>query len=349
MKGLRIVFVGHFLYNSGSSNALLGYARAARERGHEVRISPLGLVDDIVPTQVPFAEHASRPDLMVIIFESYQYLADHALEAIERAVPRSRRLVVDQDGKASQPVVAGPDINHANAESPSYWRHLYDRLSDRTLQPALGTPADGCRRFLFFGMDSRRQLGQQRRIPKVYDLAYIGNNWYRWWDLLWLLEALAPRRARLNRIALFGKWWNGKPLQGLEPFTFSDPALLRRYRVEVHPSVSFGSVERAMSYARLNPVLVRPTLNLLKFATPRMFETFAADTVPVLPPYFTHAATLYGPSIYPLRLPDQPSDTILSILEDYERFRQLASDIASDLERRHSYERRLEELLDLAF
>jgi len=100
-----------------------------------------------------------------------------------------------------------------------------------------------------------------------------------------------------------------------------------------------------MGQSRLHPVLLRPALNTLGFVTPRMFETFMADTVPILPPYFKHASALYGPEAESLFLGYRPAEAVLEILNRYSDYVALARDIAAKLVREHSYDVRLEELL----
>lgn len=347
MTPLRIGLVGHFLYNSGCSQAVLGYVRAARHLGYDLRISKLSLLDKVVTKQLPMAEADWKPDRLVLIFESYQYLSEQAISHILRVVPRAHRLIIDHDGKYSPITRVGTDTNHADEKSRHEWLELYKSLSDRIAQPVIGSPAAAVQRFLFFGVDRHRPAIESRPKPKMYDIAYIGNNWYRWEDMRWFIEGLAPIRARLGRIAVFGKWWSGRSLPGVEDHTYSDPHLLHQHGVEIHRSVPFDKVETAMGRAYANPLFIRPLLKELQFATPRMFETFAADTVPLLSPAFDYAEALYGPSIHPLRLDIKPAERVEYILSHYDNTAMLAREIAFELASKHSYELRLSELIAL--
>jgi len=111
--------------------------------------------------------------------------------------------------------------------------------------------------------------------------------------------------------------------------------------------VPFDQVERTMGRGRINPVFVRPVLHSLGFVTPRMFETFAADTVPLLPADLKNAARLYGDRISPLCPTPGASagDRVLEILRRYHDYVELAREIGERLAQEHSYEVRLEELL----
>ena len=207
MKPLRIALVGHFLHNSGCSKAILGYVNAAKLLGFELKVSKLSVLDRIVSQQYPLAETDWKPDLLVIIFESFQFLSESSITQIENLVPRKKRLIVDQDGKFSDVKFIGSDYNHIDANDRQVWLSLYRRLSDHIVQPALLEPADGATSFLFFGVDKHSTINGGKLSPKLYDIAYVGNNWYRWRDIVWFIEGLKRIRSELGRIALFGKWW----------------------------------------------------------------------------------------------------------------------------------------------
>jgi hypothetical protein len=309
-------------------------------------VSSIGIVDEVVCQMVPVAEPEWQPDIIVVVFEE-RFLREKGFAQIERLVPRRRRLVIDPDGKYCDPVHVGDDTNHDNAESQRLWKADFDRVSDVVLQPTLRAET-GVQRFLYFGIDLHRK---RERVPpdeKTFDLVYVGNNWYRWNDVLQLLDGLAKPRTRLGRIGIFGQYWNGDPLPGYEQETFSDPKLLRARGVEIYPPVPFDQVEATMASGRTSPVLVRPILNALELVTPRMFETFAADTVPLIPPYMRHAPKLYGPYVEELQLSSRPSDDLNKILEKYDRYTVISREICSDLERDHSYEIRLAQLVEHA-
>lgn len=343
MRKLRIAFVGHFEYNSGCSQAVLGYARAAAARGDEVRVSTLGIVDDIVTTEIAIADESWKPDIVVTVFESYQYLTPHSLPALLRWVPRARRIVIDNDGKASAAIRVRGDTNHDDDAAAARWSELFAMLSDVVLQPTLGEAPAGAAPFLFFGVNARRRT--VARDTKDFEILYVGNNWYRWDDWRQFLEAVAPRRNGFGRIAIYGKWWSGEALPGLTDHTWSDPIFLRRHGVEVFPSVPFGSVEESMGRGVFNPVFVRPSLYQLRLVTPRMFETFAADTVPMLAPYLDYLGPLLGEDGDRFRLASYTSTSIADLVDSHESLLALKREISGEMASRHSYDSRLDELI----
>lgn len=347
MASLRILLVGHFLYNSGCSESISGYVRAAKSLGHDLRISKYSLLDRVVSKCLPLADLDWKPDLLILNFESYQYMTERVIGSVEKIAPRSRRLIIDHDGKYSPITRVGTDTNHIDEESQKLWLNLYRRLTDRIAQPALRSAARGAKSFLFFGIDSHSKYVRTKPPRKTYDIVYIGNNWYRWQDISWFVKGLAPIRAKLDRIALFGKWWSGKPLPEVEDHTYSDPSFLNEHNIEVHRPVRFGNVKAAMSRAHINLLFIRPLLSALQFATPRMFETFNANTIPLLSRDFLHAEALYGEDVAQLRMRDNPAERVEFIMSHFQEMSSLVKDIAAKLARKHSYERRLSELIEL--
>lgn len=341
-----IAFVGNYQYSSGSSNALLGYVRAGEVLGYDIRVSSFGYVDDVIKATVPVADRNWRPDLFIIVFESYPFLTSKDVEDICALIPRSKRIIIDPDGKYSKPSFSAGDTNHLSQDSYKFWANLYDSLSDIILQPYPGTPiTQKVKSFLYFGID-KNVVGLSKQ-PKDYDLMYIGNNWYRWHDIYKFVQLITPIRNRLKKVALVGNYWSSDVMLDYEEATYSDPNFLNQNGIEILKSAPYGKVEETMSRSLLNPIFVRPILNHLGFVTPRMFETFNADTVPLVPYYFTHATRLYGKEIINLTMSDNPED-IIKILDNYDTYLNLSREIREMLKVKHSYEIRLNELVKFA-
>lgn len=339
----RIAFVGNYQYNCGSSNTLLGYARAGKTLGYDVRVSEFGFVDKAIRARVPIADRNWQPDLFVIVYESYQFLSNTDIDQICTIISRSKRIIIDPDGKYSRPINASGDTNHASETSYKFWTRLYDSLSDTILQPYVGSRDRGkIKPFIYFGID-KNFINPDK--PKDYDMIYVGNNWYKWHDLQKLVEFIVPIRTRLKKIALVGNYWLGQLMPGYEDAIYSEPDFLRKNDIKVLKSAPYGKVEYTMSKGLLNPILVRPILNHMGFITPRMFETFNADTVPLIPSYFTHSAELYGNYSSKLKIPDNPED-INTILDSYDEYLEITKEIRRMLKAKHSYEVRLRELVN---
>ncbi len=341
----KIAFVGNFQYNCGSSNAVIGYVKAGRKMGHDIRISEFRSIDSVIRNYVPIAEKNWQADLLVIIYESYPFLSDQTLQEICDATRRSSRLLIDQDGKYLKSISNNGDTNHSTPESYKYWTGLYDFLADKILQPFWDkTENSKVHQFLYFGIDT--QTPNFSNIKKEFDLLYLGNNWYRLADIKKLINSVSSIRDQLKVFALIGQYWTGKPMKNFEEATRSDPDFLAINNIKIYKSPKYGEVEKNMSRGKLNPILIRPLLNSLKFVTPRMFETFTANTVPLVPNYFSYATTLYGEEIKELTLSKNVADDILRIMERYDEYVLLTENIRKKLQKEHSYEVRIKQLLN---
>lgn len=339
----RIAFAGNYEYNSGSSNTVLGYVKAGKNLGYEIRISSFGALDKNITQLVPVANRDWKPDLFVIVYESYPFLSEKDIKEISSTIPRSKTIIIDPDCKYSKPSFILGDTNHPTDDSYNLWTKLYDSLSDIILQPRIGNQdIKKVKSFIYFGID--KNVYNPSKQPKKYDLLYVGNNWYRWKDIVQLIKMALPIRDRLKKIAIAGRNWDENVMEGFEDATYSDPNFLRQNKIEILKSAPYGQVELTMSKGLLNPILVRPILNHLGLVTPRMFETFNADTVPLIPSYFTNSTKLYGNDVKQLTISDNPYD-ILNILDNYSSYLKLSREIRETLKVNHSYEVRLHELM----
>lgn len=342
---MRIVFVGDFRYNSGSGHVIYNFFLVANKLGHEVYISSqYGSLDKIIPQFLPLCPDLSVADRVIFVFESNAYINAMQLKEIDEAIPRKRRIIVDPDGRFNETIFVGDDTNHSPPHTRTQWRGLYESLSDVILQPVLVPSRSDVIPFLYFALEK-----PSRRLPtnKTFSILYIGNNWYRWDDVVWLFTGLRPIRDQLGRIALKGKWWDGVPKVGLEKQTTALPQFLIENGVEIYPSVPFAEVVIAMSEGIINPIFIRPMIAAQGLATPRMFETVSADTIPVLGPNATYLETLYGEESRGLSLTSDPLSKISEILSDPTPYVDLVSRIRERLSEEHSYEKRFQELMGI--
>src|SRR5215510_4908865 len=107
----------------------------------------------------------------------------------------------------------------------------------------------------------------------------------------------------------------------LEKVYFADAGKLQRLGVEALPPVRFEYVIDWMSRATFNPVLLRSVFARLRIVTPRLFETVAANTIPLFVLDPLHVREIYGEAGLELVLPDQnPQEKILDIVHHPERY-----------------------------
>jgi hypothetical protein len=340
---VRIALVGHFGQTFGSSHAIRQLCRVAPRFGHEVCVVPdLGWVDPVVGKEFTTSSRVTSADRVGIIFENFDFLTEAAWVALER-VPRRRRFVIDPDGHANTTVAAatGSDSNHRTLTRDE-WASRYERAADVILQPTLGSPErPDTRRFLFFGME---RIEHERR-RRDFDIGYVGNNWFKWTAVRDFLEGLRSLRQFFGRIRFAGAWWDGSTLASEVEGTYADPEYLSSMGVETRPPVPFGTVLSEMGAAVLSPVFVRPMLAAQKLVTPRMFETFAADTIPLLWCSDWYANELYGEIVRDLQIDPDTMEHVAQVKESASKYEALLADVKEQLLRAHSYECRVRELV----
>lgn len=345
---MRILFAGHFEWNCGSTQTVKEYIEAGTELGLDICLSDLGPIDHVTASHLPVVDSFQETDVLVFVFESDQFMDESRLQRVLRKVPRRRRLVIDTDGHNRNLVRVGSDANHRSIDELIAWREIFDELSDTVLEPALNSTGSS-QRFLFWGMSPQcKTLRREDARPLDWDLGYIGNNWYRWADLVWLLRGIEGVRHMIPRIGIRGMWWGHECLsgfQGAADATASDPRFLADQDVDCGPSVPFGMVIESMSRARVHPVLVRPVLHHMNFVTPRMFETFASRAIPALAPYLEYTRALYGEDARLLVLGDDPTERLVEMTTRPWGFQELLLHLREELHRKHSYQMRIAELL----
>jgi hypothetical protein len=278
-------------------------------------------------------------------------------------IPKSRRVVIDCSGRYNDTVRVEHDFNHLekmDGHQGWEWIEAFQSVADIILQPTLTPRRDDVRSFLFHGYDpedavpsqSSADGGRQRssREAKRYGVAYVGNNWQRWTQIRQFLEAIVPIRDELGRLALAGWDWRHRPdwavqlgIKGADV----DPELLERLDVEVHDSIPFREVSRFLSDARFSPIFHRPLFNELGLVTNRTFETFLADSIPLVMLSKDLAEAIYGPDVHPL-VPDADiAEWLQRIMRNPEPYWDAVVRVRRHLAVHHSYRQRLSELVAL--
>jgi hypothetical protein len=114
--------------------------------------------------------------------------------------------------------------------------------------------------------------------------------------------------------------------------------------MEFRDGVRFDEVVGCLSQARFAPVVHRPLFRHLGFVTNRTFETFYADTLPVLMLPRDFVTEIYGPAASAL----VPGEDIAAHLSDAmrrpERYWDAVLQTRAHLAKHHSYARRFQEL-----
>jgi hypothetical protein len=322
--------------------------QVAQTLGHEVALYGR----DYPGSSVKRSTDIESADGVVLIMEWFYKLQHdpNTLFQLMSKVPRRRRVIIDSDGMYNDAIRVEGDYNHIDEMASRERIELCDEISDKIYQPTYQPRHPKVGSFLFAAYDPDRELPLNFQA-KDYGMIYVGNNWFRWGPMMRMLTAIEPIRERVGRIGVIGDGWDQitqsveQPLRDLACFT--DPAYLETLGIDLMPSVPVAQVTSCMSRGRFNPVLLRPLYNHLKIVTPHVFETFAANTIPLLALDDKFAEELYGEYATELVLKQDPKEQVLDVLGRPHYYTNLVAAIRQHLADRHSYAIRLQQLIDI--
>ncbi len=351
--------------NAGSAQTIRHYAEAAQQLGHEVVIyappDPTG--------RFPCTLGIGSADAVIFVLEYNLFLhpgGEKKSEPLKAGlmgigevnimrllskVPRERRIIIDNDGMYSEPIGVDGDFTHADERASRERIALCDSLTDKIYQPSYHPTRPNVRTFLFHGYRSEWEIPLDFR-NKPFGMFYVGSNWFRWRGMQRVLQAIEPIRQKVGRIGVVGHDWAAIPPWVPSPLReqayFTDPDYLRRLDVEIMPAVPVDQVISTMSQGVFNPVLVRPTFNRLRMLNPRLFETPAANTIPLFNLDREFVCELYGDIAGSLVLDGQPTELIQDVLQCPEHYAPIVLEMRRHLAEKHSFTVRARELVEIA-
>jgi hypothetical protein len=339
----HIAIAGNLHWNAGFSHTVAAYVAAAPRLDCEIAVAgPLSRLDSEISRHLPVVDDPGWADRLVIMFEARQFLSDRQREMVA-AFPRAHRLVVDFDGHWD-PVSSSEQDGTVLPKQA--WHELYRELTDLVLMPKVtGLLPAGAEFFKCFGMPAEIVAPSAGRATD-YDLQYIGSNWWRWQALADVMEAAIASTPPLRRLRVCGRWWDSDVCPGHEMASANKPGWLRERGVEVQPPVPFGRIIEEMGRALISPLLIRPLVAETGLLTPRMFETLASGSIPVLPSGAEFLRTIFGDAAELLMLGPDPAETLGRIVTDPERYAGTAGEIQSRLRVEYSDRRILSDLLE---
>jgi hypothetical protein len=265
-------------------------------------------------------------------------------------VPRRRRVIIDNDGMYNDVIRIDGDYNHLDIAASERRIEFYETLSDKICQPTFHPRRSNVRSFVFHGYDPAVEVPLEF-TAKEYGMFYVGSNWFRWKPMERVLRAIEPIREQVGRIGLVGHDWGAIPYWVDSPLReaayYTDPAYLQKLGVEIMAPVPVERVIDCMSKGIFNPVLVRPTFNHLRLTNPRLFETLAANTIPLFGLDAEYAKEIYGERAEELLLTDNGSEQIMDVLRRPHYYAEIVHEIRRHLAEKHSYEARLQELIGI--
>jgi hypothetical protein len=345
-----------------AASTITKYVQVGKALGHEVAV--FGEQSSEFPS-VPFSLDVKGFDYVVfVVYETKDFPDLPYLARLLDGVPRERRAVIDCTGRYNETVRVEHDFNHLEKlDSHQGWEWVegFQAVSDKVLQPTLTPLRPDVRPFLFHGFDPAavaRPYGSAHEAArawsgdggagKPYGAAYVGHNWQRWSQIRRFLEAVEPIRGDFGPICLAGWRWDERPdwavehgIQGVD----TDPALLARLGVEAKWPVPYDEVVGFMSQARFCPVFHRPLCNQLGLVTNRTFETFCADTIPLLMLPERVVEAVYGPEARPLAPGEDVAGRLRDMMRRPEVYWDAVLKVRAGLAERHSIRRRFQELL----
>lgn len=357
---MKLLFVSKLARSSRAINTIAQYSRVAQEVGHEVAIFGEKQLDF---PELEFSLNVGKFDVAVFVvympsdFPDLPYLA-----RLLDCMPKRRRVIIDCTGRYNETIRVEHDFNHLekmDGHQGWEWIEAFQSVADRILQPTLAPRRDDVQSFLFHGFDpsgvvrgvaSAAQAARQWTEPRQYGVAYVGNNWQRWTQMRRLLEAIAPMRERLGATVLVGWDWKRRPDWAVElgiKGADVDPELLERLGIEIRDPIPFSEVRSFLSKARFSPILQRPLFNELGLVTNRIFETFLADTVPLVMLPDPFAASIYGPAVRSLVSGLDIAERMEKALRNSELYWDAVRRVREHLAAKHSYRQRLTELVAL--
>jgi hypothetical protein len=341
------------------------YVAAGRALGHEVAV--YGPANAELPG-VPFTTDLGGVDLVLFAIQVPSDFPDMPyLARLLDGIPRERRIAVDLWGRFNDTIRLEHDFNHLEKLDGHLgweWEEAIRAASDVIVQPTLAPLRPNVGSFLFHGYDpgsvarpyrSAKEAAAAWRAAgpaeKPYGVMYVGSNWQRWAQVHRFLEDYSRIRKQVGRVCLAGWDWGARPewaaqsgIVGID----TDPALLARLDVEVRNGVRFDEIVGLLGKARFTPVFHRPLFRHLGFVTNRTFETFYADTLPVLMLPRDFVTGIYGQGALTLVPGDDVAAHLTDAMRRPEVYWEAVLKTRSHLEKHHSYTRRFEELRALS-
>jgi hypothetical protein len=346
-NGMRLLFVGKVDTSAYGAATFERYVVAGKEQGHEVAV--FGEQPEGFPN-IPFTTETKGFDAVVfVVYQTTDFPDLPYLAQLLDNVPKERRVVVDPTGRFNETIRVEDDFNHLeklDGHQGWEWIDAMRAVSTRIVQPTYEPRHEEVRPFLFYGYDPER-VARRGSWDKPYGFGYIGNNWQRWAQMRALVEAVEPMKADLGKMRVAGWDWEKTPQWIMDlgvPGITVERELLERVPVEAWGPLPYHDLIAYMSEHRFTPVVQRPLFNELGLVTNRVFETFMADTVPIVTLPEGLAVSVYGEGVRPLLAGDDPARVVRDGLAHPEQAFEAVSKVRAHLAAEHSMKRRFEEL-----
>jgi len=359
---MKLLLVSKISNTSRAVSAIASYVKTGRRLGHEVAI--LGEQSTEAPELPRTLDVKSFDYVVFIVFMPADFPDLPYLAQLLDGVPRERRLIIDCCGRYNETIRVEHDFNHlelVDGHQGWEWVEGFKAVADKIVQPTLKPRRSDVQSFLFYGFD-RELIAQDYATAaaaatawvgngnggKPYGISYVGTNWQRWTQVRTMLTSVGPMRNQIGRTRLIGWDWASRPkwaedlnLRGVDV----DRQMLADYGVQTQDAVPYTQVVARMGEGSFCPVFHRPLFNDLGLVTNRTFETFCADSIPLLFLPESFVEEIYGSAAQMLRVGDEPARHIEAARRDPAPFWDAVLKTRQFLNDNHSYEKRFGELL----
>jgi hypothetical protein len=360
---MKLLFATELTRYARSTYTVAKYVDVGRALGHEVAVFGERSAD--IPS-LPYTLDVNKFDFVIFVvhvpsdFPDLPYLA-----RLLDGMPKARRVIIDCLGRYNETIRIEHDFNHLeklDGHQGWEWIEGFQAVSDRIMQPTLRPLRSDVQSFLFHGFDPAA-VARPYKTPaeaahawagngtvKPYGMAYVGNNWQRWTQVRRLFEQIEPLSESMKRIALVGWDWKRRPEWAIQlgiHAVDTKPALLERLGVETRDAIPFNEVNDFVGQAKFSPVFHRPLFNKLGLVTNRTFETFCADTIPLLMLAEETVSEIYGQAALLLAPGEQVTEHLSDMMRRPEVYWDAVLKTRAHLAEHHSYQRRFQELVTL--
>jgi hypothetical protein len=329
---------------------------AGPKLGHDIAV--YGEANPELPN-LKFTTDLKNVDLALFVVQVPSDFPDMPyLARVLDGIPKEKRAIVDLWGRYNDTIRVEHDFNHLeklDGHQGWEWQDAIAAVSKTILQPTLSPKREGVKPFLFHGFDENsiykkftdaaEAAANWRK--KTHGVLYVGSNWQRWHQVRAFLEEYAKVRSEVGKASLVGWDWNERPDWAIHKAIVgvdTDPAFLESVGADAHKGKRFDEIVELLGHARFAPVIHRPLFRELGFVTNRTFETFYADTIPVLllPEDFVEA--IYGTAAKKLVPSQGVTKWLQDALKNPEAYWDAVLKTRTHLAAKHSYAVRVEEL-----
>jgi hypothetical protein len=335
------------------------WVKAGRTLGHEIAV--YGDANPELP-QLSFTTNLRDVDVGLFVVQVPTDFPEmpHLARVLD-GIPRQKRVVADLWGRFNDTIRVEHDFNHLeklDGHMGWEWEDAIRLVGGTIVQPALRPLRPHVGSFLFHGFDPDSVVKPHKTAreaaaawnAKPLGVMYVGSNWQRWDQVRSFLEGYASVRNNVGRVCLVGWDWDARPDWAVQKGIMgvnTDPAFLAELGVEFRDGVRFDEVVAALGQARFVPVFHRPLFRHLGFVTNRTFETFYADTLPVLMLPRDFVSAIYGPAALALVPGEDVGAHLADALKRPELYWDAVLQTRDHLARHHSFAQRLRELAAL--